>query len=91
MKKRAITLMSLASALAAIAPAAEASITGTASPLNAAPMPGVDKSIAQPNTFYTLGENLMGLVATTLPDGTVLAQHYSHSSHSSHSSHYSSR
>src|SRR5205085_11202956 len=43
----------------------------------------------EPNVFFPVGNDLLGLIVTTAADGTVLAQHYSHSSHSSHSSHYS--
>jgi hypothetical protein len=48
----------------------------------------------EPNVFMAVGSNLLGLIASTAADGTVVADHYSHSSHashSSHSSHYSSR
>ena len=43
----------------------------------------------EPNVFFPVGNDLLGLIVTTAADGTVLAQHYSHSLHSSHSSHYS--
>ena len=91
MKQKKVTLVSLASALASIAPAAQGSIpTGLAAPVTT-PKANHDASPQQPNTFYNLGEDLMGLVTSTAEDGTMIAQHYSHSSHASHASHYSGR
>jgi hypothetical protein len=43
------------------------------------------------NRLITTGDDLLGFIVTDLPDGTVVAQHYSHASHASHASHYSSR
>jgi hypothetical protein len=42
-----------------------------------------------PNVFFRVEEDLLGLIVTQQPDGTMLAQHYSHSSHASHESHAS--
>jgi hypothetical protein len=90
MKQNKVTLVSLASALAAIAPAAQGSIpTGPAAPVTAPKADHGASSPRQPNTFYNLGEDLMGLVTSTAEDGTVIAEHYSHSSHASHQSHAS--
>jgi hypothetical protein len=44
----------------------------------------------QPNLIFKAGEDLLGLIVTQQPDGTIIAQHASHSSHASHHSHYSS-
>jgi hypothetical protein len=87
--KKNVTLISLASALAAIAPTAQASLpTGSAAP-EVAPKADPDASLGRPNAFYNFGEDLMGLVTSTAEDGTLVAQHYSHSSHASHASHAS--
>jgi len=87
--QKRIPLISLASALAALAPAAHASVlTGTTTPDHPA-KPDHDLSVRQPNTFYNLGDDLMGLVTSTATDGTLIAEHYSHSSHASHASHAS--
>ena len=43
----------------------------------------------QPNSFITVGEDLLGFIITEQADGRLLAQHYSHSSHASHASHHS--
>jgi len=91
MKNKKITLVSLASAIAAIAPSAHAS-TPTSTAPETTPSPDKNsKTQRHPNAFYNLGEDLMGVVTSTAADGTLVADHYSHSSHSSHSSHYSSR
>ena len=91
MNQKKITLVSLASALAAIAPAAQAAVPdGTASSAMVRKI-GHDKSVGRPNSFYNFGEDLMGLVTSTSENGTVVAQHYSHASHASHASHYSGR
>jgi len=86
MKNRKVTLVSLASALAALSPTAQASVNSP-TPETSPSAPRV--SARQPNTFYKLGEDLMSLVTTKAADGTVVAQHYSHSSHASHESHAS--
>ena len=85
-----ISLVSLASALAALSPApnADAKPTHPATEPAGAPQPSDE---LRPNLFYSLGDDLMSLVTYTKADGTVEARHYSHSSHSSHSSHYSRR
>jgi hypothetical protein len=94
MKQKKVTVVSLASALAAMAPTAQASVpTGTTTPETGVKS-GQEPSLGQPNTFYNAGEDLMGLVTSIAADGTLIAQHYSHSSHASHASHashYSSR
>ena len=91
MNHKKITLVSLASALVAIAPAAQATVSnGTASPEMEGKI-GREKSVGRPNSFYNFGEDLMGLVTSTTENGTVVSQHYSHASHASHASHYSGR
>ena len=90
MKRKSISLVSLAAALAAIAPSVgHATMTKASDSLAGAK--SAEKSLGEANAFYSLGEDLMGLKTSVQPDGTVLAQHVSHSSHSSHSSHYSGR
>jgi hypothetical protein len=42
-----------------------------------------------PNTLFRVEEDLLGLIVSQRPDGTMVAQHYSHSSHASHASHAS--
>jgi hypothetical protein len=89
MKNRRITILPLAAALSALAtvPATE---TSAAAPATDAVTPQADKLADQaPNTFVSTGEDLLGFLVTTAPDGTIVAQHRSHSSHSSHSSHHS--
>ncbi len=89
MERKKVTLISLASALAAIVPTAQASVpTAPTAPEGDAKASG-DTSLRRPNTFYNLGEDLMGLITSTAEDGTLIAQHYSHSSHASHVSHHS--
>jgi hypothetical protein len=88
MKRKTVTIVSLASSLAAIAPAVHASVTKEAPAPETAPKAGADPAVGRPNAFYNFGG---GLVATTKGDGTVVAQHSSHVSHASHASHYSSR
>jgi hypothetical protein len=91
MKRKTVTIVSLASSLAAIAPAVHASVTKEAPAPETAPKAGADPAVGRPNAFYNFGGDIMGLVATTKGDGTVVAQHSSHVSHASHASHYSSR
>ena len=90
MKRKSISLVSLASALAAISPAI-ATATPTKVSGNSTDAKSTEKVIGEANAFFSLGKDLMGLRTSVQPDGTILAQHVSHSSHSSHSSHYSSR
>lgn len=87
----------LATALAALATAANANVpTSQSSEQGTTPTDSQNASAAniQPNTFFTAGEDLLGLLVTRNADGTIVAQHashYSHSSHASHASHASSR
>ena len=89
MKQKKVRLMSLASALAAIAPSGQASVPPGTPALEAGPKAADDSALGQPNAFYNLRGDLMGLITSTAEDGTLLAQHYSHSSHASHASHAS--
>jgi hypothetical protein len=95
MKHKPFVVLPLATALASLAGAASASAPAntSAEPTSGpADAQGVNK--VQPNTIFTAGEDLLGLLVTTNADGTVVAQHsshYSHSSHASHASHASSR
>lgn len=94
MKQKKTTIVSLASALAAIAPTAQASVTTGVTTSETGVKSSQEPSLGQPNTFYSAGEDLLGLVTSTAADGTLIAEHYSHSSHASHASHashYSSR
>jgi hypothetical protein len=88
MKQKKVTLISLASAVAAIAPTAQASLPTTTMTRETAAKDS-DASLDRPNAFFNLGEDLMGLITSTAEDGTLVAQHYSHASHASHASHYS--
>jgi His-Xaa-Ser system protein HxsD len=90
MKRKSISLVSLASALAAISPSI-ANATPTKASGSSSDAKSTEKAVGEANAFFSLGEDLMGLRTSVQPDGTILAQHVSHSSHSSHSSHYSSR
>jgi len=97
MKNKKIVLVPLATALASLSATTVNANTQSANPVE----PAKDQAGAQiaankiqPNTLFNAGEDLFGLLVTTAPDGTVVAQHsshYSHSSHSSHRSHSSSR
>jgi hypothetical protein len=96
MKRKSIVVLPLATALASLSGAATAnalantSIEPTLGPADAQ----IGANNVQPNTIFKAGEDLLGLLVTTTPDGTVVAQHashYSHSSHASHASHASSR
>ncbi len=89
MTQKRITVVSLASALAALVSNAHASVQKNAPVPETAPSPELGASVSEPNIFYNLSGDVMGLVAARNADGTVLAQHYSHVSHESHSSHVS--
>src|SRR5690349_15224280 len=93
MAKKVPHILGLSAALAALSGA-----TALTSSTAAASVPGSDQADHfqksrtakdEPNVFFPVGKDLLGLIVTTAADGTVFAQHYSHSSHSSHSSHYS--
>lgn len=90
MKRKSMFVLPLATALASLSGAVDASVPAnnsvepTPGPANAQ---GVNK--IQPNTIFTAGEDLLGLLVTTNADGTIVAQHASHYSHSSHASHAS--
>jgi hypothetical protein len=89
MNRKKVTIVSLASALAGLAPTAHASVpTDNLAPQTAL-NPGPNQALGQPNSFYQVGDDLMSLVTSTGHDGVMVADHYSHSSHASHASHYS--
>lgn len=94
MSKKPIKLVSLVSALAALSGAAGLVSTPADAKINAPDaadaLKGDRANGPQPNVFMSVGQDLLGIIVRTTPDGMVLADHYSHSSHSSHSSHYSS-
>ncbi len=92
MDTKARKILSLTAALASLSGGAIAAVTP------AVASPGIDEFEAlqkgrvpkgEPNVFMPVGSDLLGLIVTKSPDGTVLADHYSHISHSSHSSHHS--
>src|SRR5262245_19939872 len=97
MKEKKAVIVPIATALASLATAANATTLAT--------QPQVDDTVAtdrqqanatkaERNTIFAAGEELLGLLVTQNADGTVVAQHsshYSHSSHASHASHASSR
>jgi hypothetical protein len=83
-------ILPLASALASLTGQANAATT-PADPQT--PTTSTQDAAAQikvePNTFFTAGNDLLGLLVTQQADGTIIAQHASHASHSSHASHAS--
>ena len=97
MKDKKTAILPLATALASLATAANATAPAVQSPDQ--PLAPNDSQQAtatkiEPNTIFTAGEDLLGLLVTKNADGTIVAQHashYSHSSHASHASHASSR
>jgi hypothetical protein len=96
MKNRKIVLVPLATALASLSGAANATTPAnqSAEPTNGPADTQLNATKIQPNTIFKAGEDLLGLLVTTAANGTVVAQHashYSHSSHASHASHASSR
>ena len=97
MNEKKAAVVPLAAALAALASTANAT-----APVTQSENPGTTTTESwqanatkiEPNTIFTAGEDLLGLLVTQNADGTVVAQHsshYSHSSHASHASHASSR
>jgi hypothetical protein len=93
MQKKSRVILSIAAALAAlsasVAPEQASAATSQETDATAA-VPGAQPTpLGQPNLFVTAGEDLLGLIVTRRPDGTVLAAHYSHASHASHASHHS--
>jgi len=97
MKHKKTVVVPLATALASLATAASAAAPAVQSPDHALPPTDSQQATAtkiEPNTIFTAGEDLLGLLVTQNADGTIVAQHsshYSHSSHASHASHASSR
>jgi len=96
MKRKTVGLMSIATALASLGTVAQAGTPPVTSPegntATTNEQAGAIKII--PNTIFTAGQDLLGLLITQNADGTIVAQHashYSHSSHASHASHASSR
>jgi hypothetical protein len=45
--------------------------------------------LGQPNTFVSVGHDLLAFTINEQADGTIVAQHHSHASHASHASHHS--
>jgi hypothetical protein len=93
MKHKSAIVLPLATALASLNSAGSANAAYEAteqdtSAGNGQPQPATS---VRPNTIYSAGEDLFGLLVTRSADGTLIAQHSSHSSHSSHASHSSSR
>ena len=70
----ATALASLTTAANATAPSATQSDTGS----NPADSQQATPTNIQPNTIFTAGEDLLGLLVTQNADGTVVAQHASH-------------
>jgi hypothetical protein len=96
MKHKPFGVLSIATALASLGTAAQAGTPPATSPegASAATNENVGAIKIEPNTIFTAGQDLLGLLVTHNADGTVYAQHvshYSHSSHASHASHASSR
>ena len=96
MTHKPLGILSIATALASLGTAAQAGVPPVTSP-EGAPAATNENAVSvkiQPNTIFTAGQDLLGLLVTHNADGTVYAQHvshYSHSSHASHASHASSR
>jgi hypothetical protein len=96
MKHKPFSVLSIAAALASLGTAAQADVPPVTSPEGASAATN-EQAVAikiQPNTIFTAGQDLLGLLVTQNADGTIVAQHashYSHSSHASHASHASSR
>ena len=92
MKHKNTVVLPLATALAALTTAANATAP-TTPPADKASNPSDSQRATvpnfEPNTFYRAGDDLMGLLVTRSADGTIIAQHFSHSSHASHASHTS--
>jgi hypothetical protein len=93
MKHKPFGILSIASALASLGTAAQAGTPPVTSPEEAstATHENAEAIKIQPNTIFTAGQELLGLLVTKNADGTIVAQHASHSSHASHASHVSSR
>jgi hypothetical protein len=95
MKRSRVTILPLATALAALGGPAHAAIADAVrEPIDEAKRnDAAQLKEQQPNAIFKSREELLGLLVSTAVDGTVVAQHwshYSHSSHASHASHYSS-
>jgi hypothetical protein len=88
-------ILSVAAALAAMSAAAPTALAATNAPAEPSEGPhDMTSSVkaGQPNTFVSVGGDLLGFTVDRAPDGRIImADHFSHSSHSSHASHYSSR
>ena len=92
MTKKNPKILSLTAALAAL--------SGTATDPNLAAAKTPDGNEAkgvlhnrvvtgEPNVFFSVANDLLGLIVRKAEDGTVVVDHYSHASHASHSSHHS--
>lgn len=97
MKFKKSAVVPLATALASLTTAANATAPATTPSENSSKPTESTQAAAvdvQPNTVFSAGEDLLGLLVTQKADGTIVAQHsshFSHSSHASHASHASSR
>jgi hypothetical protein len=80
-------ILSLAAALGALSTTAPAQAAYTPE-TGETSQPG-QVPAAAPNTFVSVGYDLLGFTVTQQADGTIVAAHSSHSSHSSHASHHS--
>lgn len=91
MSKKPIVLVPLAVALASLGTMANATTVPESSSdrVTSSAATGATSLKAEPNAFYQIGHDLMGMLITEKSDGTLVAGHTSHSSHASHSSHSS--
>ena len=90
--KRTTVLVPLATALASLTTAANANAPVASSTDQSDGMAGTENTQAptvEPNTLFTAGNELLGMLVMKKSDGTVVAQHVSHASHASHTSHSS--
>jgi len=96
MLKKQSKLLSIGAALASLAgmsvAGAEAKTAAPSPDANAAGTQNPDGSEVKANSYLQVGDELLGFVATTRPDGTLVAQNpASPASHASHASHASRR
>ncbi len=91
MKRKIFTILPLAGALGALSSAPAIAALAPTNDFTSSPNQSelAKPTGLTPNTFYTAGQDLLGLVVTQLADGTIVAQHPSHASHGSHASHAS--
>jgi hypothetical protein len=86
-RKVIIPVAAALSALTSPLPATDAD--AATSPNPAATNPVTTAQLGQPNTFVSVGKDLLAFTINEQADGTIVAQHHSHSSHASHASHHS--